>query len=123
MCVFLHLSKVTVHKTNGTEYKLNNKWWKSIVDESTGKKWSDFTMTKGDMVKRTCEWMNKMKAKKIPVLKVRLDPAGENVKLEKRAGSADWQSLQPLDFEFTSRKTPQHNSLTPTHSEHVFHQQ
>lgn len=33
------------------------------------------------------------------------------MKLEKRAESVEWQALQPLDFEFTSRDTPQHNNL------------
>jgi hypothetical protein len=40
-----------------------------------------------------------------------LDPAGENQKPAKCAGSSDWAILQPLDFEFTSCDTTQHNSL------------
>ena len=36
---------------------------------------------------------------------------GENQKLAKHAGSSDWARLQPIDFEFTSRDTPQHNNL------------
>jgi hypothetical protein len=40
-----------------------------------------------------------------------LDPAGKNQKLAKHAGSSDWAMLQLIDFEFTSRNTPQHNSL------------
>ena len=40
-----------------------------------------------------------------------MNPAGENLKLLKQAGSSDWAILQPIDFEFTSRETPQHNSL------------
>ena len=44
-------------------------------------------------------------------MKVRLDPAGENVKLEKQAKSTDWAILQPINFEYTSRDTPQHNCL------------
>ena len=40
-----------------------------------------------------------------------MDPSGENVKLSKHAGSSDWETLQPIDFEFTSRDSPQHNSL------------
>ena len=35
----------------------------------------------------------------------------ENHKLAKRAGNSEWAALQPLDFEFTSCDTPQHNSL------------
>ena len=37
--------------------------------------------------------------------------AGENRTLEKCAGSKDWAILKLLDFEFTSRDTPHHNSL------------
>ena len=40
-----------------------------------------------------------------------MDPAGENHKLAKRAANSEWVALQPLDFEFTSHDTPQHNSL------------
>ena len=40
-----------------------------------------------------------------------MDPSGENHKLAKRAQSVDWKELQPIDFEFTSRDTPQHNNL------------
>ncbi len=52
-----------------------------------------------------------LKSKGLPVRKIHLDPAGENVKLEKQAKSADWAILQPIDFEFTSRDKPQHNCL------------
>ena len=63
------------------------------------------------MVEPTCEFLHKLKSRGIPVKIIRLDPGGENLKLEKRAASVDWKELQPLDFEFTSRDTPQHNSL------------
>ena len=109
--IFLDLSKVTVPRADGTGFEINAKWWKSMVDEATGKKWADFTPSKSAMVERTCEFMNVMKNRKIPIKTIRLDPAGENLKLEKRAQSAAWQSLQPVSFEFTSRDTPQHNSL------------
>ncbi len=49
--------------------------------------------------------------KEIPVRHVRLDPSGENQKLAKQAASSDWAVLQPLEFEFTSCDTTQHNSL------------
>ena len=87
------------------------KHWKIIVDEKTGKKWSEFSETKIGMVEPTCEWLNKMKTRKIPVKVIRLDPGGENVKLEKRCSTQEWQNIQPIEFEFTSRDTPQHNSL------------
>ena len=108
---YLDLSKLTVPKSDGKDYEIENKWWKIIVDEATGKKWSDFTTSKNGMVERTCEWLNGMKARGIHVKKIRMDPAGENEKLMRRAQEADWASLQPIDFEVTSRETPQHNSL------------
>ena len=80
-----------------------------MVNEATGKKWSDFIDTKIRMFKHTCEFLHLMKAKGLPVTKLRLDPGGENVALEKRAKSVDWKPLQ--QFEFTSRDTPQHNNL------------
>lgn len=40
-----------------------------------------------------------------------MDPACENPKLAKRAGNSEWAAFQPLDFKFTSRDTPKHNSL------------
>jgi hypothetical protein len=40
-----------------------------------------------------------------------MDPAGENLALEKRVQSVDWQALQPIKVELTSRETLQHNNL------------
>ncbi len=105
------MSKVTVAGEGGEEFILNRKHWRLIVDEATGKKWEDFTATKIGMVERTCEFMNKMKARGVPIRCIRLDLGGENIALEKRVQSVDWQGLQPVEFEFTSRDTPQHNSL------------
>ena len=59
----------------------------------------------------TCEHLSKLKSRGISLKYIQLDPAGENLKLLKCAGSSDWAILQPIDFEFTSRDTPQHNSL------------
>ena len=83
-----------------------------MVDEATGKKWSSFHDSKTGMVEPTCKLLYYvLKSNGLPVTKIRLDPVGENVKLEKRAKSSDWAILQPIDFEFTSRDTPQHNCL------------
>ena len=100
--VYLDLSKVTVSKKDGSEVALNKKKWKSIVDEALGKKWSDFTPSKSGMVEPTCEWLNLMKKRGIPVKIIWLDLGSENMKLEKRVKLATWQGLQPVDFEFTS---------------------
>ncbi len=68
-------------------------------------------MTKSKMVECTCEHLHKLKSRGIPVWYVWLDPAGENQKLAKCTGNSNWAALQPLEFEFTSQDTPQHNSL------------
>ena len=85
-----------------------------MVDEFTGKKFSEFTETKSGMVEPTWEFLNKMKARGIPVRTIRMDPGGENLKLEKRYQSQEWQVLQPIEFEVTSRNTPQHSSRAET---------
>ena len=48
--VYLDLSKVTISKSDDKEFELANKWWKVVMDEATGKKWSDFTPNKKGMV-------------------------------------------------------------------------
>ena len=57
----------------------------------------------------TCELFKKWSQDEKPVGAVRLDNAGENVKLQQRANSADWQL--DINFEFTPRNTPQQNHL------------
>ena len=108
--IFLDLCKTRVPKDDGTEYVIGNKHMKTMVDQAMGKKGVDFKTTKSGMVELTCKFFNVMKAKGIPIRIVCLDPAGENVALEKRCESVDWAHLQPMTFEFTSRDTPQHNS-------------
>ena len=54
-----------------------------MVNEATGKKWCNFMKTKSGMIERTCKFFNKKKSKGIPVKCICLDPAGENLKLEK----------------------------------------
>ena len=65
--VYLDLSRVTVSKSDGSEFEINQKNWKIIVDECTGKKWSDFTETKIGMVERTCEFLSLMKTRGVPI--------------------------------------------------------
>ena len=88
--VYLDLSKVAVAKKDGSEVELNKKHWKSIVDEMTRKKWCDFVQTKSGMVEPTCKWMNMMKKGGKPIKVIRIDPGGENVKLEKRVATTTW---------------------------------
>ncbi len=53
--------------------------------------------------------MHRMKEKGMEIKVIQLDPAGEKVKLETRAKSADCKLA--TEFEFTSRDTLQHNNL------------
>ncbi len=73
--VFLDLSKVTVSKLDGSDFELKRKWWKIMVDQATGKKWSGFTDTKSGMVENSCEFMHKMKTRGTAIKIIRLDPA------------------------------------------------
>jgi hypothetical protein len=52
-----------------------------------------------------------MKQRGIPISIIQLDPAGKNIELENRVDSVVWKPLQPVDFDFTSCDTPQHNNL------------
>ena len=65
--MFLDLSKVTVSRSDGSNFKLIKKWWKIMVDQATGKKWSEFTDMNSGMVEPTREWMHKMKEKGITI--------------------------------------------------------
>ena len=60
-----------------------------MVHEVTGKKWSNFAVTKSDMVEHTCEHLNKLTSCNILVWYIGLDSTGENPKLAKCTGSSD----------------------------------
>jgi hypothetical protein len=62
---------------------------------------------KNETVEPTCELIKILKNKGFFVKVIILDNAGENVLLEKRCKSKDWQF--DITFEFTSRATPQYN--------------
>ena len=52
-----------------------------------------------------------MKQKGNSISIIQLDPAGKNKKLENQVGCVAWAPSQHVNFEFTSRDTPQHNKL------------
>ena len=94
--VFLDLSKVTVSRSDGSDFELKKKWCKIMVDQATGEKWSKFTDTKSGMVEPTCKWMHRMKEKGMTIKVVQLDSAGEMsiLKHELRVQTGNWkQSL------------------------------
>ena len=83
--------------------------WRIIVDEKTQHKTSGFYATKDGMVEPTCELMSQWRQQDMPVKHLRMDNGGENIALEKRLKSSDWQ-LHPI-VEYTAKDTPQHNHL------------
>jgi hypothetical protein len=64
------------------------------------------------MVEPTLEQFHRWKLQDKPVKYVRMDNAGENLLLEKRAQSRHWK--MNINFEYTGRDTLQHNSLAET---------
>jgi len=83
--------------------------WRIMVDGLTQLKFSDFFAKKNEMVEPTCEQFMKWAQAGKAVQAVRLDNAGENKLLKRRAQSSDWKL--GIEFEFTARDTPQQNSL------------
>jgi hypothetical protein len=65
--LYLDLSKVAVKSGTLENLTINHDNWKVLICEATGKKWSDFTVTKSDMVERTYEHFHKLKTWGIPV--------------------------------------------------------
>ncbi len=65
--LYLNLSKVTAKLGTSKNRTMNCYKWKVLVCEATGKKWSDFTVTKSDMVERTCVHLHKLKSHNILV--------------------------------------------------------
>jgi Reverse transcriptase (RNA-dependent DNA polymerase) len=80
-----------------------------MVDEKTQLKFVDFFETKDGMVEPTCEKLKLWAQSGHKVDVIRMDNGGENLLLERRAQSKDWQL--GIDFEKTARDTPQQNSL------------
>ena len=107
----IYTDTATLYKTmkNGKKEKIFNGVWCIKVDERTQLKFSDFYNTKSGIVEPTLEKFNKWEQAGKPVKNVRLDNAGENVKMKKRSESADWK--MNINWEFTARNTPQQNHL------------
>jgi hypothetical protein len=63
-------------------------------------------------VELTSEKFHKWQKDRIPLTNMRSDNAGENMTLEARSQSKDWQLN--LEFDFTTGDTPHHTSLAQT---------
>jgi len=65
--LYLDLSKVTVKSGTLENVTINHDNWKVLVCKATGKKWSDFTVMKSNMVDHTWKHFHKSKMQGIPV--------------------------------------------------------
>jgi hypothetical protein len=90
----------------------NTPFWLIIVDECTQLKRVEFFHRKNEIGKYLCELFHKDRSDGRHVRYVRRDNAGENHTYRDRAQSSAWKLN--IRFEFTSRSTPQHNSLAET---------
>ena len=83
--------------------------WQLLVDERTNMKFSSHHETKDGMVEPTCVKMSKLADIAGDITYLRQDNAGENLKLAKRMGCADWKMKTKI--EYTARGTPQQNHM------------
>jgi hypothetical protein len=97
--VFLDIGSIKQPKNMSTKVKRQH--CRIMVDEQTQLKFVDFVEAKNCMIEPTCVQLKKWEQAKKKVDVIRLDNGGENVKLEKQAGSKDWQL--GIKFEYTAR--------------------
>ena len=64
--MYIDLFKVTEMSGTSENAIISQDNWKVVVCKVTGKKLSNFTVTKSDMVEHTYEHLNKLKACNIP---------------------------------------------------------
>jgi len=65
--LYLDLSKAIIKCGTSENVAINQDNWKVMVCEAIGKKWSDFTAMKSNMVEHTCGHLSKLKSGNIPV--------------------------------------------------------
>jgi hypothetical protein len=110
--VYLDLSSLKLteeEKKAGATLGTSFPHWRVLIDGLTGFCLSIFTTTKIAIVEPTCKELHHWTTVFNRSIKfIRMDNAGENVKLVKRAHSADWKL--PIKPEYTARDTPQQNS-------------
>jgi hypothetical protein len=105
--LFLDLSTIKAKKS--VKMTVTKPNWRIMVDERTQMKWSHFYRTKKGMVEPTCVIFDKWRQADKPVKYLRMDNAGENIRLVRRMNCAEWKlNIEP---EFTAAYTPQQNHL------------
>ncbi len=83
-----------------------SKFWLLVVDDATNYCWSFFLKAKSDTAEVMVNFIKKLKdTEGIAVKNIHCDNAGENKAFQSHAE----QACLGLKFEYTVRKTPQHN--------------
>ena len=90
--------------TNKPSYG-GSKFWLLVMDDCTDFLWSYFLKEKSDLAKTIMNLLLDLKQKGIIVKYIRCDNAGEHLTLQQQC----LQKGLGIEFEFTSRSTPQHN--------------
>jgi hypothetical protein len=100
---------IAIVKESNNDKKLGRKSvWHVIAEETVNIKTSKFFMSKSEMPKYMCEYMESEKVQGHPIAIIRQDNVGENKKLVILAHSKDWK--HEIIFENKTRKTPPQNS-------------
>lgn len=103
----MHTDTATMKNKKGMP-KFRYPIWDMKTIEPWGLKFCEFYKRKSDMIEPTCKMLYRWQQDGKGVNYVRLDNAGENYSLKSRCESDAWKLI--LNWEFTSRNTPQQNS-------------
>jgi hypothetical protein len=100
---------IAIVKESDDDKKLGRKSvWHVIAEETVNFKMSKFFVSKSEMPKYMCNYIESEKVRVHPIAIIRQDNACENKKLMTLAHSKDWK--HETIFENTACKTPQQNS-------------
>jgi len=94
-----------------TGKRANWVWWIMVLGYA-GLKITKFFRAKNKMIEPTAELLHQLHEEGNGSAKLRMDNAGENIKLKQRMESSAWKL--PIKVEFTARNTPQQNSPAET---------
>ena len=76
--IHLDLSKINAPEEYKDLVQMTRPWWRLMVDEATGLKFSEFFETKRAMIEPTCSKLHLWKSNGIAIKNIRMDNAGEN---------------------------------------------
>ena len=103
------LDQATLRKQDHTTLGTIVYVWCLMVFEWSGLIVSRIFRQKNDMIQPVCAYLHRMKQQGNMPKTIRMDNAGENVKLQQVAEGRDWKL--GLHYEFTAPHTPQQNAL------------